>query len=300
MTALLAALALTVGSLAPDPFSLLGPTTLTPADRRALERGEIVSRTIAGGTGQVGVIAVSRINTNAETLVSNARAIEDLKQSAFVTGIKRFSNPPRLDDLNDLTLPPKELQAAAACRPGSCSLRLSIPETEQLRVAASIRDAFRNDRVQMEFRRIVFARVLAYLSANATDLTPLVEIEPRQGAESFLYWSQETYGAGKPVVVVTHVNILPPSSSTETAIVIGKQIFASHYMTGALAVTAITTDTASGGRFLIYRNTTNLDLLGGVFGPIRRVVLESRLRRDVPGIMQKLKKRLETNERPAR
>jgi hypothetical protein len=283
-----------------EPFSLLAPAALSGTERRAVERGEVVSRTIGGLSGQVGVYAVSRINAAPESLVVRARAIEDLKQSAFVSGIKRFSNPPRLDDLDELVLPPKELQSAVACKPGSCSFKLSTAEMEQLRVAASIRDSFRDDRVQMEFRRIVLARATAYASASPGDLAPLVGVEPRAGSESFLYWSLEKYGAGKPVVVVTHVNILPPSSSSETALVIGKQVFASHYMTGALAVTAVTNDAANGGRFLIYWNTTSLDLLGGVFGPIRRVVLESRLRRDVPGIMKKLRTRLETSERSSR
>jgi hypothetical protein len=300
MTASLVAAAVAALLLA-DPFALLGPSMLTSSDRRAVERGEVVSDTIDGLTGQVGVFAVTRIDTAPESLVVNARAIENLKQSSFVTGIKRFSTPPVIEDLDTLVLPSKELQSAAACKPGSCSLKLTATEAEQLRVAASIRDSFRDQRVQMEFRRIVLARALEYLAANARELAPLVKVEPRAGTESFLYWSQETYGAGKPVVVVTHLNILPPSPSGDAAaIVIGKQVFASHYMTGALAVTAITSDPASGERFLVYRNVTSLDLLGGVLGPIRRLVLESRLRRDVPGIMKKLRARLESNERPAR
>src|SRR5690349_6507041 len=106
MTAGSVAAALALFWLAVDPFSLLGPASLTPADRRVLERGEIVSRTLDGTAGQVGVFAISRTSAGADSLVAMARSIEDLKRSSFVKGIGRFSDPPRLEDLSALVLPP--------------------------------------------------------------------------------------------------------------------------------------------------------------------------------------------------
>lgn len=299
MTAGFVAAAFAALWLAIDPFALLGSAALTPADRRTLERGEIVSRTLDGTAGQVGVVAVSRINTGPEALVSSARSIEDLKRSAFVKGIKRFSDPPRIEDLDSLVLPPKELQAALACRQGSCSLKLLPREIDRLYDVALRKGPDQDERMQHAFRRIVLARVTEYLAGGAPDLAPLANRTAVHGTESFLYWSLESYGAGKPVVLVTHVNILPPSAPGDAAVVIGRQIFANHYINDGVAITAITTDAATGQRFLIYRNQTTVDLLGGILGPIRRVVLESRLRRDVPGLIQKLRARLETPARPA-
>jgi hypothetical protein len=114
--------------------------------------------------------------------------------------------------------------------------------------------------------------------------------------ESFLDWSQEYYGAGKPVVAVTHVGLVAPRHPDEPALVIGKQIFASRYMTGGLALTAIAPD-ASGVNYLIYVNRTGVDLLGGFLGPIKRSILESRLKGDVPDIISKLRARLERSAR---
>ena len=300
MTAGFAAAAFAALWLAADPFALLGPATLTPADRRVLERGEVVGRTLDGTAGQIGVFAVTRINAGPDALVASARSIEELKRSAFVKGIKRFSDPPRLEDLDALVLPPKELQAAMACRQGSCSLKLLPPEIDRLYEEALRKGPDQDERVQRAFRRIVLARVTAYLAGGAPDLAPAVNRSAVPGMESFLYWSMESYGAGKPVVLVTHVNILPPAAPGDAAVVIGKQIFANHYINDGLAITAVTTDEATGARYLIYRNHTSVDLLGGFLGPIRRVVLESRLRRDVPGIIQKLRTRLETPARPPR
>lgn len=296
---LLVAAALSTFWLAVDPFSLPGSGKLTPADRSALERGEVLSRTLDGEAGQVGVFAISRIDTAAESLVSSARAIEDMKKSAFVMGIRRFSEPPRLDDLDSLVLPPKELQAAVSCKRSSCSLKLDAAEIDRLVAESSRKGPDQGERVLRAFRGVVFARVVKYLAAGAPDLAPLVNRAAVPGTESFLYWSQESYGAGKPIVLVTHVNILPPITDADPAVVIGRQIFANHYINDGVAVTAIETDAATGSRFLTYRNNINVDLLGGILGPIRRAVLESRLRRDVPGIIQKLRTRLEKQERVA-
>lgn len=323
--------ALAVLLVAGDPCSLLGPgVKLTPADRRNLDRGETVARTIPSGDGQVAIFAVSPIGAEAETLIARARTIEDLKRSSFVTGIKRFSDPPRLEDLDALVLSPRDVQAAAACKPGDCSFKLTATEIAILR-AASAPGPDRDDRIQHAFRQVVFSRVETYLAGGLRQVAPIVNRgDPwcldrafndlltssaltatapcaaewlraaSASVESFLYWSQESYGAGKPVVVVTHVALIPPIAPADPAIVIGKQIMATRYMTGGLALTAISTDPGSGRRYLVYVNRTGVDLLGGFFGPIKRSILESRLKGDVPEIIAKLRTRLERRDAPAR
>jgi hypothetical protein len=116
--------------------------------------------------------------------------------------------------------------------------------------------------------------------------------------ESFLYWSQETFGTGKPVVSVTHVGLIAPAAPGDPAIVLGKQIFSTRYMTGGLSLTAITTDAATGAHYLVYLNRTGVDLLDGLLGPLKRSVLESRLLSELPDIVQKLRGRLERSRSP--
>lgn len=326
--------ALTGLLLAADPFSLLAPgITLTAADRRNLDRGAIVTRTLKSDDRQVGVLAMSRIDVLPETLIAHARAIEELKRSSFVMAIKRFSNPPTLADLADLVLPAWDLEAAARCEVGNCSLKLSAPEIALLRSLSTPGTPDRDAALQRAFRQVVLARVNAYLAgglsgvpAIASRSTPLdldrvfkvilaatPPLSEARGAtdwlrdfpaaaapgESFLYWSQENYGAGKPVVAVTHVGLIAPALPGDPAIVLGKQIFATRYMTGGLALTAITTDTGTGANYLVYLNRTGVDLLGGFFGPLKRSVLESRLKSELPDIIQKLRVRLERTAQAA-
>ena len=194
----------------------------------------------------------------------------------------------------------QELQAAASCRPGSCSLKVTADEIARLREASNGAEEDRDARLQRAFRQIVLARATAYLTLGRHDLAPLINRTKSPGTESFLYWSLETYGSGRPVALVTHVNIVAPVAPADPAIVISQPVFATHYVTGGLAVTAITTDRDSGARYLVYRNSTAVDLLGGVLGPIRRAILQSRLKREVPAIIQGLRERLErTSREPA-
>jgi hypothetical protein len=309
-----------------DPFAFLAPqVVLTDADRRQLADGQPVARTLKAGDGEVALLSISRVDVPPETLLAATRRIEDLKRSSLVSGLKRFSNPPRLDDLDELRLSPRDLAVAAACRPGNCSFKLTAAEIDLLR--SPIDDLDRDEAIQRAFRRVVLARVNAYLAAGLSGLPPtanrsnavcLDDVFKQLAAaspslpqapcasswlrdfpnttnriESFLYWSQETYGRGKPVVVVTHVGIIPPSAPGDPAIVLGKQVMATRYMTGGLSLMAITTDQTTGINYLVHLNRTGVDLLGGLFGPLKRSALESRLKRELPDIIQKLRARLE-------
>lgn len=325
LKSLMAAAMLSAAMAAANPLGVVAPcVSLSSRELRALGRGEVVGRTLPSNDHQVAMLAVTRVAATPATLVESTRKIAELKKSSFVTGIRRFSDPPRQSDLDDLVLAPRDVEALRQCQPGRCSFKLSLPEIQAI-VNARALAAPDADAVQRAFRRVLFDRVNAYLVggleaipaiANRSNPHALAEIMaelrdeshcamqiPRlaewlrrvpgrgNGVESFLYWSQESYGAGKPVTIVTHVAIL--HDSPDRAIVVGKQIFSSRYMDGAISLTAITTDTANGTRYLIYLNRSSVDLLGGFLGGVKRSILESRLRGEVPEIIQRLRGRLE-------
>lgn len=314
--------------LSVDAFSLLSPAIrLSPADRRALSDGRTIAKTLASPDDQVGVFAISPVSVPANSLIEHARAIEDLKRSRFVIAVQRFSDPPRMEDLAGLVLTQRDLDAAMACRPQNCSFKLTEAEMTLLHDSASEGDGDRPARYQRAFKKVLLSRATAYLEAGLRALPPVANREtpacldrafndilsaspplsdvpcaaewlrsdPSESREvaSALYWSYETYGAGKPVVTITHLGLVPANAPGQPALVIGKQVFASRYMTGSLAVTAIVTDAATRQNYLVYVNRTGVDLLGGFLGPIKRAVLESRLKGQVPEIIAKLRTRLE-------
>jgi hypothetical protein len=122
---------------------------------------------------------------------------------------------------------------------------------------------------------------------------------PAGDAESFLYWSHETLGAGKPIVSITHVAIFrnPPPEPT-SAVVAARQVFATHYLTGSLSLT-LTADGADGvPAYLVYLRRSRTDAFDGVFGRFVRHVVEGRIRSDAPALLDTLRSKLEAGDAP--
>jgi hypothetical protein len=313
-----------------DPLAIVAPTVAVSADERArLDRGDVVSRVVPAHRGQVAVFAAVRTSVDPATLVEAAADIADLRKSSFVTAIQRFSDPPRLSDLDALTLDPHDLDVLDECDVGACSFKLAAIEIEAIKRARY--GDVNGERITAALRNVMVQRVRAYRAAGLAALPPVANRSrpwylhdvlaaaqaesPRllrdapmsawlrdeppadDAIDSFLYWSKEELGSGKPVIVITHVGIFRPDAGT--AIVLGKQIFGSRYTNGALSMTAITT-AASGDRYLVYLNRSTVDVLGGMFGGIKRAMLESRLASDVPELIGRLRDRLERSRHVSR
>ena len=77
--------------------------------------------------------------------------------------IGRFSHPPRIEDLQGLTLDDKDLEDIRKCEPGDCGVKLSHQEIEDLRQTIARAGIDWKDAVQKEFRSLVLARAKRYL-----------------------------------------------------------------------------------------------------------------------------------------
>ena len=310
-----------------NPFAFFQPSvTPTADDRSRLDEGEPVARVVASKDPEVAVWAAVSVNVDGDRLVSWMHRIEALKKSTYVLAIGRFSNPPRLEDLDDLSLDEDDTSDLAACRPAHCDFKLSAAEMAALQHAAE-----QPGRLQQRFHEVVLERVNAYLSGarigpyadTANEVWPgqefdtLLDHSPfltmhatsfaeslraqgqasMPGVESFLYWSKESL-AGKPVISVTDVRILRGKGpSGPDVVVAGKQIFATHYVNASLGVTALVSG-APGRSYLIYVNRSRVDMLRGRFAGIIRWYMQRRLRAEAGNVLQGLRRRLESGEPP--
>lgn len=259
-----------------DPFEFFAPSIVVSSEERAtLDRDRVVARTLTGEKGQVGVFVATRLNAQPDALVAWTHAIVELKQSKFVLAIGRFSDPPRLSDLDGLVLDDRDLDAIRRCRPGACGLKLSAAEIGALNVVAARAGAAWRDAVQREFRRLLVERVMQYRAAGLARSSPPADrpaaIHPQEAlsevidsspylrrlpdvmtwltryprgettVESFFYWSKEHYGEGKPVISLTHVGIVRADANHRApgVLIAGKQIFATHYLESALGLSVI-------------------------------------------------------------
>lgn len=317
---------------AADPFAFFKPeVTLTSDERRAVDRGQARSRILSHGPREVAVFGVTAINIDADRLVAWVRRIERMKESPATLAVGRFSDPPRVEDLERLTLDDDEMWDVQQCRHGDCNLKLSADEMKRLQREVAGPTAQWRPRMQHAFRQIVLERVLAYQarglaglpkyedkspSRQTTDAFNVVFEQSRSlrtglpqfasalqgpppmppGVESVYYWAKERMSS-KPVISATHVSIVRPGSPGAPAVVVvGKQLFATHYFSGSISVTALLRGAPGGHNYLVYLNRSEVDVIGGVFGGVTRMLIQRRVRGEAAELLEGLRKRLEAGE----
>jgi hypothetical protein len=313
-----------------DPFAFLTPTvTLTAEERQRVSQGAPLVKVLSAETREIAVAAVVATRADADRLVAWVRHIDQLKKSAMVLAIGRFSNPPALGDLGALTVSEDDLAATRVCRPNSCDVKLTAPEIVQLQKEIAAAGADWKPRVTEAFRRLVLRRVETYAAGGHPALGDYSDgsvVRPLQATfsgflkrspyltqqlprfaefldrypqpvppevQSFFYWSTERVG-GKPATVAVHVSIWRDPADPKRAVVAGKQILATHYMNGSLNIMTILPGAAGGPNYLVTINRSDVDVLSGVFGGIARMVAERRVRAEAAQLLESLRQRLES------
>jgi len=302
-----------------DPFVFLRPAIqFTDEDRRRLDQREVVLRILPASGHELAVLAAGSLEVGAEALVASVRDMPGLKRGAYVPQIGIFSSPPRPEDLRELTLEPGDLKAIRNCRPqraDDCDLKLDANEITRLQTAARSDHARSDARVEEEFRRILVDRTERYLRRGELDghdqFASLLQHSPyvlRQlpeladylerfpaarlaGAESFVYWSKETY-AWKPMITLTHVTILHGSSedASPEIIVASRDVYASRFTSGSLILTMLfRSQNTPTQRYLVYINRTWVDGVRALWRPF----VEYRVRGQAKKVFAGARERIE-------
>jgi hypothetical protein len=306
-----------------DGFAALAPdVVLTDTDRAALDNGESRVQIVPGRDGHLSLTAVIRIDTTPERVIAWTAQVEALQKGHYVPEIGRFSSPPRLADLDGLLVEADDLTDLARCRPGDCGVKLSAPEIE------SLHD---RDRAALasQFRDLLVRRATAYLASGDGCAVPYVDhrhpvdpaaafkgvtgrlsffpqsmrryaeylehfptIEARFIEQSFLYWSKETLGM-KPITSITHFSAARfRAPHLPEAVIVAKQVYASHYKNASITVTALIND--HGRRYLVYLHRSQVDAFEGLLGGLVRRVVEQRVKAEAPAVLQGLRRKLES------
>ena len=312
------------------PFAFFNPiVNLSDRDLRALDAGEAVVRIPPAVSGEAVVFTAIAVKVPPSQFAAWMRHIVELKKNPSVLAVERFSPEPCLTDLRALTLDESDLNEIRRCRAGKCGMKLSAGEIAQLQRAIAAAPQDWKASAQMAFRHVVLQRVQSYVtsgytaeaayddratrvslgptfsgilqrSTNLTRALPrlaeYLERFPRAAlpdVESFIYWSKEKF-AGKSQISVTHMSLLRPSDPSQPlAIAAGKQVFATHFVDGALSITALLRGPSDGRNYLAYLSRSNVDLLSGFFGGLARKAMSYRINLEAPGILRGLRTRLE-------
>lgn len=289
----------------PRPFlSKVGG--FTAADFAAMDRGDVVTKMLAAPEkAEIAALGVVRVSGSVDKYMALAANPQDFRKVPAVPEIGRFSDPPKIEDLNGLTIPETDLDALKDCKPGKCMIKIG---QEGLNLAQRIDWKAADARAQATrlWKERLLAFVTAYMKggtdamgtildgkapkALSTEFRTLLANSPYlpeyvpafndylaswpagkfEGVHDVVYWSKDTFGL-KPVVAVYHVTVARHPNGVLAA---QKQLYASHYFNAALEMTALVPTQDAKGFYLLSVYRTRIDpptgmLAGVLMGKVR-------------------------------
>lgn len=311
----------------------LARSQFSEAEMSSLESGKVVARVdiVRSTDNEIFVAAAVKIRTPRPQVVSYYGEVIAYVDGQVTVGFGRFSSPPAMDDVKDLAFDRGEVDQLKSCRPGKCDIRLSGAGLDALRSSIDWNAPDYVDRVNAFARKAAIDYITAYqthgdaalvtyndraqpvslkdqwrgilanspfLHEHSPELTTYLERFPQgslPGARDIFYWVRESYGLA-PVISLVHGVVYEPPGKSDRTVVVQKQLYASHYLDGSLAVTTLI-DTQDGGRpatYLVYANRSRGDLLKGGFGGLKRNVARSQARRGAEEMLGAIKRMLES------
>jgi hypothetical protein len=303
---------------------------LSERDAAAIEEGRAIVKTLPGTSNREVITAGAvRISGSAASFVTQFRTLEGFKRSSFIRQIARFSDPPRLADLDALEPEDDDVSALRSCRVGDCDVRLPADAIRRFAQQIDWRAPGARDRAialykslllgyLTDYQRAGIERLVAYddratptrLAAETLDLlalqrSPLDHVPPFRhyllqyprvtlpGTEDFFYWSKEAFGF-RPVIGLNHVSLHTTDRGEVT--IVTTQIYASHYMDGQMGVNTLVP--VAGGPdgpafYWLYFNRARIDNLEGLLGTLSRPIIQRRARSGLARSLTEAKRRME-------
>lgn len=298
------------------------------ADIAELQSGEpIAVRLPPRHKQEVAVYGVVRVQAPPDVFLKSFVDTLATRSNPAILEIGQFGNVPKMTDLETLTLESRDLEDLKKCVVGNCELKLSASMIEQFRKTVDwqssdyaaqatnlyklmlleyVRDYLkRGDQALIEYTdKPKSVRLLdgqhALLASVSTVTNP-----SSQNGDSFLtqglvpienriVWSKIKFGL-KPVLAINHTLIFKTQQEVGPQIlVLSKQIYANHYFDASIALTGLIRDSGTSPEYyLFYENHSLADGLQGMFGGIKRGLVEHEAVSGLKTIMRGTKLRLD-------
>jgi hypothetical protein len=248
------------------------------------------------------------------------------KNDSAILEIGGFSSPPTINDLQNLTLEPRDIDDLKTCVAGDCKVKLSARMMQRFQNEIDWTAPDYRAQVTLLFKNILLDYVRDYLRQGdaamieyndkpkgirlagetqslieastfgqsiPSNLSPDSKRLSESGlsvVENALVWSKIKFGL-KPVIAINHIVIYKQEHTTgPQVLVLSKQIYANHYFDASLAVTAFGKDPkANDESYLFYENRSRVDGLNGLFGRLKRGVIEDQAVDNLTTILEKSK-----------
>ena len=309
------------GAALPDPLRtfLRARMGFSANDLAALQAGRPVARQMATGDSvDVNIFGAIRIDAPPDAFMRQLDAIDTLERSLGVMQVGKFSDPPRLTDLDALTLEPSDVDDLRHCRPSDCDIQLPSRVIGRFEHEVDWRASDPSSDANRVFRLMLLDRLNAYrtgglprlgayedrarpvsvagdfqllagpddLPADLPELTDYLRSFPRAslpGSSELFYWNKGEFGM-KPTIRLNHLvrYPVPPSASSAGLryVVATSQIYSDHYFSATLELRSVIADADQPDRrfYLLYTTKSRVSGLTGFVGMLIRPMVRSRAR----------------------
>ena len=269
-------------------FNRIGPAT---------DSGQPVVKLLpAQDKQEVAVCGLVYVRVLPETFLRSFRESMVRKSDSAILEIGKFSIAPTIDDLQSLTLEPRDIDDLRECVAGNCKVKLSAGMIERFQNEIDRAAPNYHSQVTLLFKNILLDYVRDYLRQGdaalieyndkmkgirlADETQSLIDASPFSQSipsdlppdskrlsetglsvvENALVWSKIKFGL-KPVIAINHIVVYKQEQTTgPQVLVVSKQIYANHYFDASLAVTAFGNNPNENSEsYLFYENRSRVD-----------------------------------------
>ena len=306
----------------------------TPAETSSLADGATLARTVSSPDAHDFVVAGAvRIAVPAAFYANRFDDIATFKRGGPVLEVGRFSESPRVEDLEALTIDASDVSDIRGCRVGDCGVKLGAAAIDRFRSSVDWRRADAAVQAARIFKETLHEYARAYRRAGsqalsqyddkgapvssaaalqsvldasgclriaAPDLFQYLARYPAEdppGSTDFLYWSKESFG-GKPMISLTHA-VTYRADLTGPMVLTSLGIYSTHYVEASLGVTVLIEGADDSGLYtdLYYVNRARTDALRGRLSGWARAIVRGRQRTGMARELRALRARIEAEWR---
>jgi len=298
-----------------------------------IQHGRTIAKVAESPTpDEVLIFGAVYIEATPESYLKLAGDIDELRKMPSFVAIQKFSDPPKLSDLNGFALEQGDIQALKACKPGHCEVQLPAESMEQVHRSVDWSAPDVTAQVNRLARQMALELLLTYMRGGnyslgayrdkkrptevaetfesllsqaralpvyLPDLDRYLLEYPKlklENAESQFYWEKVNFGL-KPTLRIVHAIVYRGAEPSEPAYAVAlKQIYSSHYFQTALDLTFCVRDTErpnQRGFYLITLKGSQQAGLTGFKGGIVRNVAVGKTRSSLERALARIKERLE-------
>lgn len=303
---------------------------LSDGEIQQVEQGSAVAKVLdTREKEEIVIFGAIKLTIPVKTFVDHIRDVERLQDGENYIVVKKFSDPPVLADVQQLTLDADDIEDLRECKHGDCDIQLPDLEIQQFRdqIGWNSKDAANQvNHLAQEKALEVLQRYKKYGTRglrdyrdrkdplniqrtyenllNRTDALPVQLPEfydyllnypdvSLPGAEDFFYWEKVKFGL-KPTIRGVHAIIYEAKEEDRSDWVIAfKQLYSTHYFLAALDLWFCLEDPDSGGVYLITLKGSRQHGLTGFKGSIVRKVVVGRTRDSVEQALNYMKANFE-------